>query len=357
MQDRHTPKAFQIIIVLLANFLLLANDKSLAARDAELFEAYVNPKRAQPGLITPTGPIDLEATKNNQTDKSAEQQPQPGDQAKKSTTPTKDATQDEEQRKYLTIRDEAFKQLVNKTVPLKPEQIVELHKHIDKSQQAMQTAPTTPPQPISSTLTVDLSPGTTPPVIRLASGFVTSLVFVDSSGQPWPVEDYSLGNPSQFNIQWDKKTNTLFLQSMATYVSGNLAVRLGDLDTPIMLSLVTGQKEVDYRIDLQVRALGPNAIPPVVDSIGQYSAPPALLSVLDGVPPTGSEELTVSGNYGRAWRYNGSLLFRTKLTLLSPAWKHSVSSVDGTKVYELPETPLILASQQGKPVHIELSGR
>lgn len=271
-------------------------------------------------------------------------------------TDEQDTSDDTEQQKTSTIRDEAFKQLLNKTIPLKPEQIIELHKHLDKSQKAVHTPPTAPPQPISSTITIDLSPGATPPVIRLATGFVTSLVFVDSTGQPWPVVDYSLGNPSKFNIQWDRKTNALFIQSMETYVTANLAVRLGDLDTPIMLSLVSGQKEVDYRIDLQIRAPGPNALPPVVDSISSYSAPPSLLSVLDGVPPTGSTELKVSGNYGRAWLHNGSLIFRTKLTILSPAWKNSVTSLDGTKVYELMETPLILASQQGKPVHIELSG-
>jgi len=74
------------------------------------------------------------------------------------------------------------------------------------------------------------------------------------------------------------------------------------------------------------------------------------------VPPTDSIELKVSGEHGRAWLYNNKLIFRTKLTLLSPAWSSSVSSPDGTKVYELMRTPLILASQNGKPIKIELTG-
>lgn len=255
-----------------------------------------------------------------------------------------------------TIRDEAFKQLLNKTLPLKPEQIIELHKELDKSQKAVQTPANAPPQPVSSTLTVDLSPGAPSPVVRLATGFVTSIVFVDSTGQPWPVLDYSLGNPKNFNIQWDKKTNSLFIQSTSAYVSTNLAVRLAELDTPIMLSLVTGQREVDYRVDLQVRAHGPNAQAPIVDNSLPAGTSSALLSVLDGVPPTDSIELKVSGDYGRAWVYNNRIIFRTKLTLLSPAWTSSVSSPDGTKVYELMKTPLILASQNGKPIKIELTG-
>ncbi len=271
-------------------------------------------------------------------------------------TPEKAVPEGNEPNKQPTIRDEAFKQLLNKTLPLRPEQIIELHKELDKSQQAVQTPVNTPPQPVSSTLTVDLSPGTTPPLVRLATGFVTSIVFVDATGQPWPVVDYSLGNPKNFNIQWDKKRNTLFIQNTAAYVTANLAVRLENLDTPIMISLVTGQREVDYRIDLQIRAHGPNAQAPIVTDNLPNSTSPFLLSVLDGVPPNDSIELKVSGEYGRAWLYNNKLIFRTKLTLLSPGWTSLVSSQDGTKVYELMKTPLILASQNGKPIKIELTG-
>lgn len=258
-------------------------------------------------------------------------------------------------RKGHTLRDEAFKQLLDKLSPLTPEQIIEMRKHQDKTQQAVATAPNTPPRPVSSTLTIDLSPGVTPPVIRLAAGFVTSLVFVDSTGQPWPIADYSLGNPKNFNIQWDKKTNSLFVQSTTAYNSANLAVRLDTLDTPVMLSLVSGQREVDYRVDLQVSARGPNALAPIVGDGLPYTNP-ALLGVLDGIPPPGSQELQVSGGLGRAWLSQGKLIFRTQLTVLSPAWSATVSSPDGTRVYEMVQTPLILASQNGKPIKIELKG-
>lgn len=255
-----------------------------------------------------------------------------------------------------TMRDEAFKELLNKTFPLKPDQIIKLHKELDNSQIAVSMTPGTPPQPIFSTLTVDLSPGATPPIIRLAAGFVTSIVFADSTGQPWPVMDYSLGNPSGFNIKWDSKTNTLFIQSTKEHISGNMAVRLAKLDTPIMISLVTGQKDVDYRVDMQVPGSGPNAEAAVVDLSMPQSASSALLGALDGVPPSGSIELNVAKEYGRAWSYNGKLLFRTKLTLLSPAWSASVSSPDGTRVYELMPTPLLLAAKNGKTIKIELTG-
>jgi intracellular multiplication protein IcmK len=263
------------------------------------------------------------------------------------TTPTK--------RKAPTLRDEAFKQLLDKIAPLSPEQIIEMRQYQDKTDQAVATTPTAPPRPVSSTLIIDLSPGMTPPVIRLSAGFVTSLVFVDSTGQPWPIADYSLGNPKHFNIEWDKKTNTLFIQSASTYSSANLAVRLLTLDTPVMLSLVSGQKEVDYRVDLQVQGRGPNALAPIFGD-NLPGASPSLLSILDGIPPPNSQELQVSGGQGRAWLSDGRLFLRTQLTVLSPAWNATVSSPDGTRVYEMAKTSLILASQDGKTVKLELKG-
>jgi intracellular multiplication protein IcmK len=258
--------------------------------------------------------------------------------------------------KPTTLREEAFQELLNKTFPLLPSQIEELHKHYDQTQIAINTPPGTPPQPVSSTLNVDLSPGATPPIVRLATGFVTSIVFIDSTGAPWPVSDFSLGNPQGFNIKWDNKTNTLFVQSVKDHLSGNVGIRLADLDTPVMISLVTGQKEVDYRVDVQVPGVGPNGDEPVMNSLGNNGTNPALLAALDGVPPTGSIELNVAKEYGRAWLYNGKLLFRTRLTLLSPAWSSTVTGPDGTHVYELMQTPLMLASLNGKTIKIELSG-
>jgi len=51
-----------------------------------------------------------------------------------------------------------------------------------------------------------------------------------------------------------------------------------------------------------------------------------------------------------------TLYLRTQLSVLSPAWSATVTSPDGTRVYEMKRTPLILATQNGKPIQIELRG-
>jgi intracellular multiplication protein IcmK len=182
------------------------------------------------------------------------------------------------------------------------------------------------------------------------------MVFLDATGQPWPIADFSIGNAKQFNVQWDSKKNTIFIQSTTNFTSSNLALRLAELDTPLVISLVSGQKEVDYRTDIQVNGHGPNALAPILGNDLPLATSTYLLSVLDGIPPAGSKELVLNQCFGRAWVTGNRLLFRTRLTVLSPAWLATVSSPDGTRVYDMPKTPLILATQDGKTIRIELRG-
>ena len=255
--------------------------------------------------------------------------------------------------------DMAFGSLLDSALPLSPDQIKQLHRLYDLTQQAVAAAPNLPPTPVSSSLPVTLEPGSIPPLVRLSAGFVSSLVFVDSTGAPWPITAYGLGDPTSFNVQWDQTSNALFVQSLKPYAHGNLAVRLIDLNTPVMISLVSGQKEIDYRVDLQIRERGPNAEAPIVPESLNLGAQvdPRLINVLDGVAPHDSKQLALTPNIGQAWLSKENILYlRTTLTLLSPAWTATISSPNGTHVYEMAKTPLVLASQDGKTITVEIQG-
>ncbi len=253
-------------------------------------------------------------------------------------------------------REAAFNALMQEVLPLSPDQIKDLHKFYDMTLQAKASTPAPPPTPNFTSIVVNLEPGSQPPVVRLAAGFVTSILLVDSTGAAWPITAYSIGDPQSFNIQWDQKGNALFVQSMKQYSHGNLAVRLWGLDTPVMITLVSGQRNVDFRVDLQVRGRGPDAKPPVVDTTYNAKVNPLLINILDGIPPRNSTKLGVTGGHGEAWLADGRIYFRTKLTVLSPAWTATVASADGTHVYEMMLTPFILASENGKTIDIKLSG-
>lgn len=255
------------------------------------------------------------------------------------------------------IHDEAFNEMMEEVLPLSPDQIQQVHKYYDLTLQARATPPTPPPSPHFVSLPVHLEPGSQSPVIRLSAGFVSTLLFVDVTGAPWPITAYSLGDPKNFNIQWDTQSNTMFVQSTQKYVHANMAVRLVNLNTPVMVTLVSGQKDVDFRVDLQLQARGPEAFPAVVDKTPYSSQVNAeMINILDGIPPNGSIKLTVNGGPGQAWLFQDKVYYRSKVTLLSPAWTSTVSSPDGTHVYEIMPTPYLLASKDGRTMNIKLAG-
>lgn len=254
------------------------------------------------------------------------------------------------------IENKAFKDMARTLYPLTPEQLVQLRQMQQTIEYAKASTPGTPPKPTATSQFVNLSPGSTPPVIRLAQGFVSSLVFLDSTGAPWPISAYDLGDPSAFNIQWDKTSNTLMIQSMKLYTYGNLAVRLTGLNTPVMLTLIPGQKAVDYRVDLRVQGYGPNATSLPMEEGLPPSASDLLLHVLDGVPPPGSTRLVVSGGDARAWLLDSKMFVRTNLTILSPGWIGSMTSADGMHAYEMQKSPVLLVSWHGKVMQLKIEG-
>jgi intracellular multiplication protein IcmK len=254
------------------------------------------------------------------------------------------------------IENKAFQDMTRTLYPLTPEQLVQLRQMQHTIEYAKASTPGTPPKPTATSQFVNLSPGSTPPVIRLAQGFVSSLVFLDSTGAPWPIAAYDLGDPGAFNIQWDKTSNTIMIQALKLYNYGNLAVRLRGLNTPVMLTLIPGQKAVDYRVDLRVQGLGPNAKNMPMEEGIPPSASEVLLHVLDGVPPPGSQRLSVSGGDARAWLSNDRMYVRTNLTVLSPGWLASMTSADGTHAYEMQKSPVLLVSWHGKVMQLKVEG-
>lgn len=255
-----------------------------------------------------------------------------------------------------TINSLAFEGVTEQLFPLTPEQILRIKQMYQTIEQANTATAGTPPKPIATSQIVNLSPGSTPPVIRLSQGFVSSLVFLDSTGAPWPISAYDLGDPTAFNIQWDKTGNTLMIQANKLYTYGNIAVRLQGLNTPVMMTLIPGQKAVDYRVDLRVQGYGPNTKNLPMDNGLPPSASDVLLHVLDGVPPAGSARLIVSGGDARAWLLNGKMFVRTNLTILSPGWLGSMTSADGMHAYEMQKSPVLLVSWHGKVMQLKVEG-
>lgn len=253
-----------------------------------------------------------------------------------------------------SLRDEAFARMTTSALPLTPTQIELLRNLYDATQRAAAVYPGTPPRPTVASVLVNLSPGATPPVVRLNAGLVSSLVFVDSTGAPWPIESYSLGNPAAYNIQWDKRSNILLVQAITAYRTGNMAVILKGLNTPVMVDFIPGQAAVDTRVDLRIPGLGPQAKQTFISMPGTED--PNLLNLLSGIPPAGARSLRTTGCDNCAWLLNDKLYLRTQFTVLSPGWNSTVMSADGTHAYVMQPTPMILTTYNGKTIPIAIEG-
>jgi intracellular multiplication protein IcmK len=250
----------------------------------------------------------------------------------------------------------AFNAMLQQNMPLSPQQVIQLHQQIDLAQRAASVPANIPPKPVSTTLMINLAPGTTPPAVRLALGYVSSLVFVDSTGSPWPIAAFDIGNPKAVNLQWDGKSNILLLQAVSPYSDGDIVIRLVGLATPITLELVSGQRVVDYRVDIHVSGIGPNTNELPIGTALPNSANQLLLGVLDGVAPAGSKTLIVHGAECMAWLLGEKIYLRTRLTVLSPGWMGKMVSPDGMQAYELPKTSSVLVSKYGEPAELKVEG-
>ena len=277
----------------------------------------------------------------------------PGSQPGELPPMSRPATMEETQRaNYDRARSEMF--------PLSAEQVRELKKQANQNDNAAYQMPVTPPKSVSGSGTVSLTPGSSPPVIRPFINHESSFVVLDSTGSPWPVENFRVGDPRYFLVtRLDSKQGSAFaIDARVMYAQSNLVLKLAGVPKPIIIDLVSGQSELDESTEVRVRALGPNA------RIGHQGIAPAvdgrLLPVLDGVPPENSTPLTVSGDGGstQAWMSSasGRMIVRTPFKIVSPASPVFLSSSDGTHVYEMMPSPQLVGLKDGQFINLTVQG-
>lgn len=255
------------------------------------------------------------------------------------------------------VRQESFDALINTTMPMTPEQIVKLRKIIDAQQRAKSTLPYTPPKPVVTSMVVRGDPGETPPVVRLAKNFVTTVVFADSTGKPWPISSYGSGNDGMFETNVPdvaNSPNVLTISTSSNYGYGNVLVGLNGRSSPIMITLVSDQKYIDYLANVRVLGRGPNAEAPVIYTAPNVEVSGLLTEILDGVTPANAVRVNTNDDRITTWQVGEQYYIRTKLTLLSPSWTQHYSSPDGMNAYEIRPTPIVMASENGQLIQIKI---
>jgi intracellular multiplication protein IcmK len=260
---------------------------------------------------------------------------------------------------YKSVQNEAFSKLLRSSAPMRPDEIRQLHSVIQNSKQVVANPSKNPAKGTSNTIIVDVTPGASAPVVRLARGYVTAVRFLDATGQPWPIQAYDIGNGSLFDVHWDQKGSTLFMEAKTDYQKSNMMVQLRGLSAPVMLNLIPGQSAMDYRDDLRINAMGPTALAEsdmsIPDAVDQ-----TLSTVLNGIQPKKTKQVGTSLMGTTAFEANdkSSLFLRlpSSMTLLSPAWVSRLSSDDGVQAYKVPLASTIVVMQRGKITQFTVAG-
>lgn len=254
------------------------------------------------------------------------------------------------------IRQQVFDGTVAALLPLSNDQIRSYMKRLESVQEASIPPSYGQPRGEIKVQTISLDPGTQPSQIDTVPGYITTLTFVDASGQPWPIAD--IGLAGNFEV---KPTSTgSHIARVIPLVEkgvGNLSVMLKDLPTPIIFRLWSGGPNLHWRYDARVPKYGPNAKLPLIDRRKLSAGDEVIMMFLENVPPPGAKRLKVAGLDGRtmAWMLDQKVYVRTPLALLSPSWDASVASADGTTVYQVGDAPVLLMSDAGVMVRARLA--
>jgi intracellular multiplication protein IcmK len=251
---------------------------------------------------------------------------------------------------------ESYERAAGGLFPLSPEQIRDFMARYEKTREASQPPSSGPPKTQVRITTVSLDPGAEPPMLQLATGYVTTINIMDATGEPWPILDVGVGG--NFEVTPTQAgSHVVRVMPLASYAMGNLSILLDKLPTPIVFRLSTGDADVDLRYDARIPKFGPNAKIPLINRPRLEAGNESIMMLLQNAPPKDAKRLKVSGLDARtmAWSLGDHVFVRTPLQLLSPAWDASVSSDDGMTVYEIGDAPVLLMSDNGAMVRAQIT--
>lgn len=263
---------------------------------------------------------------------------------------------------------DGFNTAVDQTFPMTPQMLRQYRAIFEEQQRVILERPQ--PEMVTDSGLLTLEPGETAPTMYLSPGMFTAIGVYDSTGQPWPITQYVVGDGNSFQvIQLGENSNSVTVTPMVPVGWTNMAIVLKDEPKPIILKLEISNSVANSRRDLQIMRPGPNAVintvsempsirpveHPQTEPIAREAGSPLLMAALSGVDlPTSAQPVAISGVNAKAWAIGGRLLIRSRAPLVSPSWSNSMAGPDGVFVYEIEEVPVALFSVNGSIVRADI---
>ena len=251
----------------------------------------------------------------------------------------------------------AYERAYQQLAPLGPEAIMDMLGRMDGMKKAVSSTPAKP-EARTISIPVSLSPGETPSTIRLAPGYATALVLLDSTGQPWPATSAVVGDQSQFElIRPASPGNVLSLVPRREYARSNILVLLEGANAPAVLYLETSPDVSYYRASLLIDGAGPNAAISSPARTVPSASEPLMRQILDGMRPTNSRQVEISGGVASGFIVDDAFYLRTQLSLVSPSYAKMLAGTHDWRVYRLPiVSPVFASDGDGRIVELRLDG-
>lgn len=240
--------------------------------------------------------------------------------------------------------------------PLTPDEVRQLRGQKENINRAL-ASPAMTVVPRISAQTVNLSPGSSLPLVRTAVNHPSNLSFTDATGAPWPVA----GKPTNpmtkdFDVYYIPDSPIVTIVAKRPYASGSITVLLKGLSVPISVEVTSGDTDsqsrvwtVDNRLDLRIPQRGPSARPMAApeSKIGLYDN--TLQAFLDGTPPREAHRLKATGQVPgtTVWQLGDDLFIRTRAEIVDE-FDQTLSSADGMHLFKLPVTPYVTFSVMGR---------
>ena len=259
----------------------------------------------------------------------------------------------------FSLPDREVGRAIRQGMPLTAEQIEKTLRLIATYRETVERASRPAPDLRAREIALSLDAGEPAPVVAIQMGYTTGVVFIDATGEPWPVSAL-LVEEAFGPTEGDAGGHIVYVTPSKRFLHGNAVVELAELSTPLVLEFASGKGVVDSRLIVRIPRAGPNADPIVIERTEEFGPSDPTVSVfLHGLAPADASSVEIRGGNrrDRAWRLDGSIYLRTAKTLLAPRAQAFERGANGDTVYRLADTPYAVVSRDGTRVRLEFGGR